>query len=75
MAIFKKKIKNDNVNIKVKDRSAEIDKQYDAFHGDMGLMSFEEDIKGKKKKKTRKGEGAVRTKKKKKESLKEKSFE
>ena len=66
---FKRKAKNENVNTKVKDRSEEINKQYDAFRGDVGVMPFDEDIKNGKKKKVRKGEGNVRTKKKKKETL------
>lgn len=66
---FKRKAKNENVNTKVKDRSEEINKQYDAFRGDVGVMPFDEDLKNGKKKKVRKGEGNVRTKKKKKETL------
>lgn len=65
MPLFNKK-KNETVNTKVKDRSAEIEKQYDTFRGDVGEMSFGDDEKKKKRKnKVRKGEGEVRTKKKK----------
>lgn len=64
----KNKKKNEALNTKVKDRSREIDKQYESFHADVGEMSFEKKTK---EKKGRKGEEAKRAKKKK-TSLKEK---
>ena len=67
--LFKKKIKNKEVNTKVKDRSAEIEKQYASLYGDVGSLTVEEDKKSKKNR--RKGENIARTPKKK-VSLKEK---
>lgn len=64
---FKKKEKNEAVNTKVKDRSKEIEKKYDAFHADVGEMSFEK-TKAEKQKKRTESENGRKTKKKK-ESL------
>ena len=59
--ILKIKNKNEVINTKVSDRSAEIDKKYESFRSDVGEMSFEKSTKDKKK---RRGEDGKRTKKK-----------